>query len=619
MKNLFIKLSKTNKFYRIFFYCLFILFSVSAGFIIRALLLLKTIETFVRITIIIVFILFILFYLISNLVFLILKKHRAVIITGSIALILTIVNILGFYYINKTYGIVDNLSKDKILYTTNLVSLTETEEIKIVGMISNEKDPEGYILPMEYLDKNNHNYEIKSYDDYYLMLDDLYNSTIEAVFLSSNYVISYNSEERFINIKNETKVVDSYSKEMENQDVIEGTNRPITEPFTILLMGVDSMYDGLSKNAAFNGDTLLLVTFNPNTLNATMFGIPRDTYVPIACRDNRENKINSAAAYGSKCMVDTIENLIEIDIDYYMKINFKGLVQLVDALGGIEVDVPVPDFKKEYCVEDSNRKARQICLKPGLQTLNGEEALALTRVRAAFKLVDFKRVQNQQLVLEAMVKKTKTIRNINSFINILDTISKNLDTNMQNDQILNFYNVGKDMLKRTKFSDNEFFNIERTYLTGYDSYFGNNASYAFQYFEESLEEIKEAMFVNLELKKPDIIKTFNFSINEEYETKVIGRVYPNVTRRETLPNFKNKTLDEAATFANEKNLSINIKKVKDNTCINNTIIEQKISGVILSSINSFTVDVCENYHQSTIDDDNEDTEVIDDIIEDILN
>lgn len=190
---------------------------------------------------------------------------------------------------------------------------------------------------------------------------------------------------------------------------------------------------------------------------------------------------------------------------------------------------------------------------------------------------------------------------------------------MQNDQILNFYNVGKDMLKRTKFSDNEFFNIERTYLTGYDSYFGNNASYAFQYFEESLEEIKEAMFVNLELKKPDIIKTFNFSINEEYETKVIGRVYPNVTRRETLPNFKNKTLDEAATFANEKNLSINIKKVKDNTCINNTIIDQNISGVILSSINSFTVDVCENYHQSTIDDDNEDTEVIDDIIEDILN
>ena len=110
---------------------------------------------------------------------------------------------------------------------------------------------------------------------------------------------------------------------MENQDVIEGTNRPITEPFTILLMGVDSMYDGLSKNAAFNGDTLLLVTFNPNTLNATMFGIPRDTYVPIACRDNRENKINSAAAYGSKCMVDTIENLIELDIDYYMKSTLK--------------------------------------------------------------------------------------------------------------------------------------------------------------------------------------------------------------------------------------------------------------------------------------------------------
>ena len=119
---------------------------------------------------------------------------------------------------------------------------------------------------------------------------------------------------------------------MKNQDTVASTNKSVTEPFTVLLLGVDSEYDGLSNNAAFNGDSIMLLTFNPKTLSATIFSIPRDTYVPIACNNNKSNKINSAAGYGTKCMIDTIQNLIDINIDYYVKINFKGVVDLVEAL-----------------------------------------------------------------------------------------------------------------------------------------------------------------------------------------------------------------------------------------------------------------------------------------------
>lgn len=106
------------------------------------------------------------------------------------------------------------------------------------------------------------------------------------------------------------------------------TTDKIDKPFTMLVMGIDSTANTLSKNATGNGDALMLVTFNPKTLNATIFSIPRDTYVPIACFENqKENKITHAAWNGENCMIKTIENLTDINIDYYVKINFQGVVK----------------------------------------------------------------------------------------------------------------------------------------------------------------------------------------------------------------------------------------------------------------------------------------------------
>ena len=122
-------------------------------------------------------------------------------------------------------------------------------------------------------------------------------------------------------------------------------------------MGVDSKKENI-KDSSFNGDALMLITFNPNTLNATILSIPRDSYVPIACfPGQRKNKITHAAWYGEECMIDTIENFTGIKIDYYLKINFKGVVKLVDALGGIDVDVPY-----QLCEQNSSRQWGKYCL-----------------------------------------------------------------------------------------------------------------------------------------------------------------------------------------------------------------------------------------------------------------
>ena len=460
MKNLKTNLKKTNKFYRFSFYTIFILFLISSILLFRSILLLSGIETLFRILIIVIISTILILYFVSNLAFLILKKHNIIILTGVIAIIMILINSVGFYYISKTYNVLDDLNKDKITYTTNLISLNETNNIKKVGMISNEDDIEGYVLPKEYLKKNKKDYKIKYYDSYDDLLNDLFEKNIDGVFITNNYIIIY--KEDYKEIETTTKVVDSYSKKMKNQDTISGTGKKITEPFTVLLVGVDTKYGGLDKNSPSNGDALMLISFNPKTLNLIMFSIPRDTFVPIACNNNKRNKINSSAAYGTKCIIDTIENFTDIDIDYYVKMNFKGVVDLVDALDSIEVVVPKSDETDgTYCVQKSDREADTICLTPGLQTLNGEEALALSRVRKEFKIGDFKRNQNQQLVVSGIANKAKSLRNINDIYNVLNVVSKNLDTNIQTKEILNFYNVFKTMFLNP---GDESLSIEKTYL-----------------------------------------------------------------------------------------------------------------------------------------------------------
>jgi cell envelope-related function transcriptional attenuator common domain len=179
-------------------------------------------------------------------------------------------------------------------------------------------------------------------------------------------------------------------------------------------MGVDSEKKGLNPNAAFNGDTLMLATFNPKTLDVLLLSIPRDTYVPIVCNNNKYAKINSAAAYGTNCVINTVNKLLDINIDYYVKINFKGVVDLVDAVGGVYVDVEKPDFKSyagqnfggKMCEQNSDRQfgSKLVCVDPGWQVLNGEQALAYARNRHLYAAGDLDRIVHQQQIVEAMAK-----------------------------------------------------------------------------------------------------------------------------------------------------------------------------------------------------------------------
>ena len=601
MKVLFNKIKKSNKILLTIYLLSFIAYLVTFVFFTGSLLSLKGIETFLRIGFIALFALWIIIYFIWNLVNLILKRNKTLIITTIITILLSVVFGFGSYIINNVYNKLEKLtSSNTTVYTTYLISMKDNEidEDSKLGMIKNKKDVEGHILAKELIKKEKLDNEIEYYDDYYELLSDLYNNEIDGIFVSSNYVILFASEDAYKNIDTDTKIIYEHSKKMKNQDNIGTTNKKLTEPFSVLVMGVDSQKDGLNANAAFNGDTLMIITFNPKTLTATMFSIPRDTYVPIACNHNAYNKINSSAAYGTNCVIDTVENLIDIDIDYYAKINFRGFIDLVDAIGGVDVEVEQPDYsfyvkqhgKGRLCESNSLRDTTNlVCMDTGWQHLNGEQALAYARNRHGFIESDIARNRHQQQIVEAVAKKAAKLKSFESFESLLDAISENIATNMTTNQILSFYDVLKDMLANSLNGD-EFITIKKTYLELYSLpvylQYAYMYSSALGYYPDSLEAIKKLMKVNLELEEKETIKTFEYTYGENYEAGITGKNITTGAKLQLVPDFTGSSESYVRDWASKNNISVEV--IGGGA----TVIEQSIHpGVLAKSISRITINL----------------------------
>ena len=557
------KLKNSNKVYLSILIVTLITYLIGYIIFVKNIAVLTGIETLVRMILIILFGIWFLVWLVMGLVYVFNKKYSSFIIMIIFTLLFNGIFFVAGYYIDTIYKEIDSISKDTINYTTYLISMKDTEfsSDSKIGIISDTTNIEGNVLAKELINKDNLPNKLYQYDDFYIMLDDLYSGKIDACFVSSNYTILFASEEKYQNIKDDTKVVLQYSKEMKNQDNISYTNKKLTEPFTILVMGVDSEANGLNANGAFNGDTLMMITFNPKTLSASMFSVPRDLYVPISCRNNALAKINSSAAYGTSCVINTMKQLTDIDIDYYVKMNFKGVVDLVEALGGITVDVEEPwswynagvNYGGKVCEQNSNREFgdKVVCMDPGIQTLNGEQALAYARNRHQYIGSDLDRIRHQQDVVEAIVEKAKTLRSFDDFKNILNAVQKNMDTNMTTDQILSLYDVGKSVLVNTINGNEVKFSIYKTTLETYSLpvYLGYSTTSALGYYKDSLEDIKKMMKTNLELLEKVPNKTFSIDYNEDYTLKFYGKKIYGAKSVATMPSLIGSSKDYASNWA----------------------------------------------------------------------
>ncbi len=524
------------------------------------------------------------------------KRLGYIIFMVIYTLICAFVGIVIFY----VYGKLSNMNKSQILYSSSVVVMANNEAEKIndivdykIGVLdkNNKKSPDGYIIPQEIIKENKlyDDNELVDYGDYQSMITDLYAKEIDAVILPTDYASMFKTITGYENIESDTKIVLTKEKKMKKAATslveTESTGKNVTEPFTMLLMGIDSTDEVLSKNAVANGDTLILITFNPKTLNATMLSVPRDSYVPIACWSNKaENKITHAAGYGNDCMMNTIEQYLGINIDYYAKINFKGLVKLVNAVDGVEINV-----EQTLCTDDSSRDG-QVCINPGLQTLDGEQALVYARNRKALVNGDFGRNQHQQEIVMALANKIKTISSVSKFMEILDTVSNSLDTNLTTQQMLAFYNVAKDIVKRSLSSDEaDIINIQQLYLAGNSQmiYDERMRMVLYNYIpnENSRKDIVQAMKENLELAEHTPITEFSFSINKPYEKEVIGKgPYRTSSLYKLLPSFIGYNEQQARSIASRYGVKVTFEGDKDGIVVSQSYPEAKRIDLINGSV-----------------------------------
>ena len=565
-----------------------ILFSLSISYFCYSLFLLKKIETFLRIGIVIFFVILSIICIYTIIKALFKKKRLKIIFITLFTIIFSFGICFISYNINKIYSAISGITTSSQTYSASIVTNTNSSfnsiediENEKIGILSDTESVDGYQIPQEIIKENNLKNELVQYDNYLDLINDLIDEKINLAFLPTNYTILFGNVEVLSDIDSKTRIIYTKDKNVKIEKTLNTKN--IDEPFTVLLMGVDSEKEEI-KGSSFNGDSLILVTFNPKNLNATILSIPRDTYTSITCfAGQKKNKITHAAWYGESCMMKTIEKMFDINIDYFVKINFKGVVKIVDALGGVDVDVPF-----SFCEQNSNREfgINTVYVKEGFQTLNGEQALALARNRhpwpeycskewTNYNSNDFIRGQNQQLIIQGMANKIKNINTIDTFYEMLNSISESMETNMSTENILSFYNVGKDILLKSSRSNEDISNligIQRLYLSGYDQKIvdydsiNNSGSklslYNFVPYQGSIKDISNAMKTNLGLINEETIKKYDFDINEPYEETIIGKGKYNEAGVSLLPSFVGRNVSEAQAYCSKHGINLTINKTK---------------------------------------------------------
>lgn len=225
-----------------------------------------------------------------------------------------------------------------------------------------------------------------------------------------------------------SKTYKALDREKEEEDVIQAT-----EPLTILLMGVDT--DAATRTGGWEegrSDSMILVTVNPETQKTTMLSLTRDTMVEIANADGTSSgtveKLNHSYSYGQAPMaVATIEKLMNVHINHYVEINMDGLVELVEAVGGITVNNTL-GFPISI---EAQEPAYTAVVDPGEQLINGEQALVYARMRYDDPEGDIGRQKRQREVITAIVKKLLNLEGFTQYKKILDAISNNMRTDIE--------------------------------------------------------------------------------------------------------------------------------------------------------------------------------------------
>lgn len=359
----------------------------------------------------------------------IMQFTRAHVAASVMAVLLSVILGIGCVYINKTYHVFSRMHS------------TVTESYSVIALNTYDKNSISECVDglFGYNDKIrsagqleainsvasllNEQLGLVPYDDWFDMVDALYNGGVDAIILNEAYrsVI----EEHYGDFAERTKIIgtEEYKK---LQKVTMNDVEVLKEAFIVYLAANDDYGTLVSEG---RNDVNIIAVVNPLVQKVLMITIPRDSYVTLRFGDDSlssyGDKLTHAGTYGIQTSMNTIEDMFGIEINYYMKINFSGMIDLVDALDGITVE---SDY--EFTTYDGTHH-----FVKGTNRLNGLDAMYFARERYAFQDGDFQRARDQIKVISAIIDKALSPVILTNYLQIMDSLEGTFDTNIPYEDI----------------------------------------------------------------------------------------------------------------------------------------------------------------------------------------
>ena len=357
-----------------------------------------------------------------------------------------------------------NSSISDVSELTNVQAPTSADESNINALIANIKSEKGVELTVDPVD---------SYQSAY---ENLINGSSQAMVLNSSYSslleLSYNDYESNL------KTIYTYKIKKAIEDTAKTTDKNV---FNIYISGIDTSG---AVSTVSRSDVNLILTVNMNTHKILMTTTPRDSYVRIPDGGaDQYDKLTHAGIYGIETSVKTLENLYDIPINYYARLNFTSFVKLINALGGVTVynDQAFTSLNGNYNFGVGN-----------INLTSGEEALGFVRERYSLEHGDYDRGNNQLKVIQAIVEKLTSFQSVSNYADVISTLQDSIQTNMPLNTMMSLVNEQLDSGKTFIFSSQE---VTGTGSTGQlTSYAMPNASlYMIQLDDASVAKASQAI------------------------------------------------------------------------------------------------------------------------------
>lgn len=383
-----------------------------------------------------------------------------------LSLILIGVLIFGNIYLAKTMGTLDVVTKVKTYQTDKIVIAVMADNP--AQSVEDAKDYQFGIMSgldrakvdqaIEHISEGlNQELDISEYTTYSELVQHLYDGKIDAMIY--NQTLDELIEDNNPGFIEKVRIIDNFEVKTEvlMKDV---PDLPITkEPFIVFLSGMDA-YGTLDQTC--RSDVNIMACVNPTTKQVLLVSVPRDAYVEIpGITYGESDKLTHAGMYGIQYSIATMEQIFDIDIDYYVRVNFSAVIQMVDALGGIDVesDYAFSTYYKQYNADTDTWSYYEY--KKGLNHLDGIYALAFARERMNAAGGDYQRAKNQQKVIAALLEKIKSPAVLTGYTNLLSSLEGTMDTSFSSQQLAS--------LVKMQLNDNAEWNIVSSTVHGYSS------------------------------------------------------------------------------------------------------------------------------------------------------